>query len=75
VLNAVTKRTPAQHGRENFGEEKIRDFLQLIAGCGVAGDVNSQTTELLDQAPDFRAASADLVGDFGSADNYRGMIR
>jgi len=35
----------------------------------MAGDVHSQRAQLLDQAPDFRAAGSDLVGDLGAADD------
>jgi hypothetical protein len=75
VLDAVTERASAQHGRENFGKKKIGNFLQLVTGCGMTGDVDAQATELLDQAPNLGAAGADLVGDFGSTDDYRGVIR
>jgi len=40
----------------------------------MAGDIDSERAELLDEAPDFRTRCADFVGDFCATDDDGGMV-
>src|SRR5579864_848880 len=60
MVNTMTQRASPQHGRKDFRQEKIRNFLQLITGLLFTDNVNTETAQLLDQAPHFGPAGADL---------------
>jgi hypothetical protein len=46
----------------------------LVAGGGAAFNLNSERTELLDEAPHFRAAGVEFAGDFGATDDDSGVV-
>src|SRR5579884_3400503 len=74
MVDMMTQRASPQHGRKDLRQEKIRNFLQLITSRRVAGNVNTETAQLLDQAPHFGPAGADLISDFGTAHDDRSVI-
>jgi hypothetical protein len=74
VMNVLRKDRPFDERGDHLRQKQIRHGTQLIAGCGVSGNINAKAAELLNEAPDFRAAGADLAGDFSTADNHGGVI-
>ena len=57
----------AQQRAQNFRQEQIRDRAQLISGCGMAGHIDAETAQLLDQPPDFGPAGRNFLSDLGAA--------
>src|SRR5258708_9427975 len=60
--------------RQNLRQEQVGHGAQLIAGCGVPGNVDAESTQLLDQAPYDGAADSDFVRDLRAARNDSSMI-
>ena len=64
----------AQQRPQNFRQEQIRDGSQLVSGCGMARNVDSQRAQLLDQAPNFRAAGRNLFRNLGAAHHHHRVL-
>lgn len=73
VVDVAGEQSPFEQRSEHVGKQQIGHGLHAVAGCGVASDGNAQLAQVLDQAPDFGTADADLRGNLRPAD-YDGCV-
>src|SRR5580704_2300491 len=73
VMN-LRKQRALHQWHQYIGKQQVGNFAQLVTGCGMTVDLDAQRAQLLNESPDLRAADADLVGNLGAADHYRGVI-
>ncbi len=57
VMNMLGEDCALHQRRHHVGQQQVRNCLKLVARCRMPGNVHSQTPQLLDQSPDFRAAA------------------
>ena len=63
-----------QGRRKHVGQQQIGHRLKLVAGRRMPGNFNSQSAQLLYQAPHFGAARTNLVGDLGAAHDHGSVV-
>src|SRR5437588_11761459 len=56
VLKVTIEDRPTDKVPENFGQQQIGNGAQLIAGGRMAGDIDTQSTQLLNEPPYFGTA-------------------
>jgi hypothetical protein len=74
VVKMLGKDGAAHKRAQKFRQEQIRNRAQLISAGGMARDVHTQAAQLLYQTPHFRTVGRNFLGDFGSADDDRGVF-
>ena len=59
--------------RDHLRQQQIGHGAQLVAGCGMAGDIHAQPAQLLNQPPYLGPAGANFFGDLGAAGDDRSV--
>jgi hypothetical protein len=74
AMNVCAENRPLQGWRQRVGQQQIGDSPKLVAGRRMPGNFNSQTAQLLYQAPHLRAARTNLVGNLGAAHDHGSVV-
>ena len=74
MMDLFSERALRQSLTQDFWNENIGHFLDLIASAGVAFHADAQRAKFFDPAEDSRACDADFAGDFRAADDDHGVV-
>lgn len=74
VMNVIGKDSAFHQRIQRVAKQEIRNGTQPISSCRMAGDIDAECAQLLDQPPNFRSRAADLLRDLGPTDHDRRMM-
>src|SRR5215471_5458021 len=74
VMNLLRDGSASYKRSNHFGEQQVGHRAQTVSSRRMSRDINPKPAQLLDQPPDFGAASADLLCDLRAADYYGRVV-
>ena len=74
MMHARGEHRALEQRAEDIRQQEVGDSFHLIAGGGVAGDLQAELAQMLYRPPNLGARSTELFCDTGAADDHGGVV-